>query len=228
MKWYLVFTLLSFLYSDSDLACKFHTSGRNSVQGITNSPGQGGSDSGLEHCFSSNSALCLSQALSFMGSRSHLFSKKNNFIYQIVFGTHVRSSWNSSIYSRKEVTWGNGFSSRTVLIIPQISGPLLTYLSIWTVLVFSFLKNLHIFYQEDIWKIELSAIFFKIFISSIIVDLQCFVNFCGTAKWPSYKYIYFFSHYAPSCSITSDQIQFLCCTAGSHCFPTPNTSVCVC
>ena len=53
--------------------------------------------------------------------------------------------------------------------------------------------------------IEESRFFFKIFIFSIIVDLQCSVNFCYTAKWPSHTYIYIlFLTYPPSCSITSD------------------------
>ena len=57
---------------------------------------------------------------------------------------------------------------------------------------------------------------FKIFIFSVIVDLQCSVNFYCTAV--TYTYIYththiylhtlFFSHFPPSCSITSDYIQF--------------------
>ena len=39
----------------------------------------------------------------------------------------------------------------------------------------------------------------------IIVDLQCSISFCYTAKWPSYTlYTFFFSHYPPSCSITND------------------------
>ena len=46
-------------------------------------------------------------------------------------------------------------------------------------------------------------LFFMIF-SPIIVGLQCSVNFYCTAKWPShiymYIYIYFFSHFPPSCS----------------------------
>ena len=49
----------------------------------------------------------------------------------------------------------------------------------------------------------------KIFL--ILVDLHNSVNFCCVAKWPSYTHIYilyFFSHYPPSCSITSDWISF--------------------
>ena len=52
--------------------------------------------------------------------------------------------------------------------------------------------------------------YFNIFCFPIIIDLQCSVNFCCTAKWQSYIYIYTyiyinvysFSHYPPSCSIT--------------------------
>ena len=43
---------------------------------------------------------------------------------------------------------------------------------------------------------------FMIFISSIIVGLECSVNFCYTSKWPSHTYIYIFSriilHHVPS------------------------------
>ena len=56
--------------------------------------------------------------------------------------------------------------------------------------------------------------YFKIFIFSIVVDLQCSVNFYCTAKWPSHTHththththahIFFFSHYPPSHSIISD------------------------
>ena len=58
--------------------------------------------------------------------------------------------------------------------------------------------------------------FFKIFFFlKIIVDLQCSVNFCCTAKWPSYTYvcvciyIYTYIHSFPhilSCSIRSNWI----------------------
>ena len=48
-----------------------------------------------------------------------------------------------------------------------------------------------------------SGFFFKIFIFSIIGDLQCSVNFYHRAKWPSHTYIYtfFFLHYLPLCSM---------------------------
>ena len=50
--------------------------------------------------------------------------------------------------------------------------------------------------------------FLMILIFSIIVGLQCSVNFYCTAKWPSlslsHTHIFFFSHYLPSCSITGD------------------------
>ena len=51
-----------------------------------------------------------------------------------------------------------------------------------------------------------SFFFFNIFVFSIIVDLQCSVSSCHTAEWPSCTWMYtlFFSHYPPSCSITSD------------------------
>ena len=52
-----------------------------------------------------------------------------------------------------------------------------------------------------------------------MIYLQCSVNFCCTAMWPSHTYIYtfFFSHYPPSFSITSDYIySSLCYAAGSH------------
>ena len=44
----------------------------------------------------------------------------------------------------------------------------------------------------------------------IIVSLLCSVSFYPTAECPSHTCIYtfFFSHYPPSCSITSDEIQF--------------------
>ena len=39
--------------------------------------------------------------------------------------------------------------------------------------------------------------FFKIFVFSIIIDLQRPVNFCCTAEWPSHTYTFFSSHYPP-------------------------------
>ena len=47
------------------------------------------------------------------------------------------------------------------------------------------------------------------YIFFIIVDLQCCVNFCYMQSDPViHIYTFFFSHYPPSCSITSDQISF--------------------
>ena len=65
-------------------------------------------------------------------------------------------------------------------------------------------------------------IWFLIF--SIKVDLQCSVNFYCTPKWPIYKYIFFVSHYPPSCSIASDYSS-LYYTPGFHCSSTPNAGV---
>ena len=44
----------------------------------------------------------------------------------------------------------------------------------------------------------------------ILVDLQCSVNFCCTAKWPGFTCFYtgFFSYYQLSSSTTSDWIEF--------------------
>ena len=50
-----------------------------------------------------------------------------------------------------------------------------------------------------------------IFIFSIVIGLQCSVNFRLYSKVTQshiYVYAFFFSHYLPSCSIISDQIQF--------------------
>ena len=52
--------------------------------------------------------------------------------------------------------------------------------------------------RPSVWGYVLFLIFFIILI----------YNFCCTAKWPSYTYIYtfFFSHHPPLCSVTSDWI----------------------
>ena len=70
--------------------------------------------------------------------------------------------------------------------------------------------------------------FFKIFIFSIIVDLQCSATFYCAAVTQSYIYIYIlFSHiilhHVPS-QVT--RYSSLCCTAGSHCLSTPS-AVCL-
>ena len=70
-----------------------------------------------------------------------------------------------------------------------------------------------------------------IFIFSHIFDLECFVNFYSTAKWPShthththiYIYIHSFSyiifHHVPS---QATGYTSLCYTARSYCLSTPN------
>ena len=72
------------------------------------------------------------------------------------------------------------------------------------------------------------TLFFKIFIFSLIGDLQCSVNFCCIAKWPSHTYKYSFSHFILH-HVQSQVTRYssLCYTAGSHCFSTPNTIVCI-
>ena len=63
----------------------------------------------------------------------------------------------------------------------------------------------------------------------IVVDLQCSVNFCRTAKWPSYTYICIHSfshiilHHVPS---QMTRYSSLCHTAGSHFSCTPNATFC--
>ena len=66
--------------------------------------------------------------------------------------------------------------------------------------------------------------FFMIFIFSIIVDLQCSVNFYCTAKWPHHTYRYSFSHIILH-HVT--RYSSLCYTAGSHCLSTPHAVVCI-
>ena len=91
------------------------------------------------------------------------------------------------------------------------------------------LKNCVVYYLSC--KSSLCILYF-LTLKIIIVDLQCSVNFCYTAKWPSHIlflvlssimfyrkwldivpnapvihiYAFFFSYYLPSCSITSDWI----------------------
>ena len=68
-------------------------------------------------------------------------------------------------------------------------------------------------------KCMANSIHFKKFYWSI-VDLHCFVNFCYTAKWLSYTYIYSFSYYFPLWLIPDINYisnSFLCCTVGLCC-----------
>ena len=86
-----------------------------------------------------------------------------------------------------------------------------------------------------LWKIVqgLLKYFFMIFIFSIIVDLQCSVNFYPTAQWPSHTYIYTHTHafshiilhHVPS-PVTGWSSMYY--AAGSHCLSTPNAVVCIC
>ena len=73
-------------------------------------------------------------------------------------------------------------------------------------------------------------LYFKNFTFSIVGDLQCSVNFCCTAKWPSHNYIYtfFFSYYPHHVSSQVTRYTSLCYTAGSHCLSIPKAIVCIC
>ena len=68
------------------------------------------------------------------------------------------------------------------------------------------------FVSRSIFFYIVSSIFLlMIFNFSIIVGSQCSVNFLLYNKVTQshiYTYTFFFSHYPPSCSITSHQIQF--------------------
>ena len=76
---------------------------------------------------------------------------------------------------------------------------------------------------------QLFAFFVFNFLNSSIVDLQCSVNFCCTAKWPSQTYIniYSFSHIIFH-HVLSRVIGYSspCCTAGPHCISILNAIVC--
>ena len=48
--------------------------------------------------------------------------------------------------------------------------------------------------------------FFKFFFFFLLVDLQCLAISFLQQLTQSHMYIFFFSHYAPSCSIPSDQL----------------------
>ena len=77
--------------------------------------------------------------------------------------------------------------------------------------------------------------YFMIFIFSIIVDLQCSVNFCcKVTQSHTYIYIYIyiymhsFSHIILHCVLSQvTRYRSLCYSAGSHRLSTPNAIVCI-
>ena len=59
------------------------------------------------------------------------------------------------------------------------------------------------------------------FFNWCIIDLQCYVNFCCTAKWFSYMYIYvLLLNILFHCGLSQDiEYRSLCCTVGPCCLP---------
>ena len=63
-----------------------------------------------------------------------------------------------------------------------------------------------------------------------MVDLQCYVNFCCIAKWPSYAYIYIYILFLIIFYNVLSQVigySFLCYTEGLYCLSILNVIVCI-
>ena len=66
-----------------------------------------------------------------------------------------------------------------------------------------------------------------IFIGVSVVDLQCCVRFCSTAKWSSCIYIFSFLESFPIWSLQSNEKSYLCYTVGSYWLPILHIVMCI-
>ena len=78
-------------------------------------------------------------------------------------------------------------------------------------------------------RVRQSYFFLKILFYWSIVDVQCCVHFCCTAKWFSYTYIYILFHIPFHYGLSQDiEYSSLCSTVGPCCLSILYIIVCIC
>ena len=95
---------------------------------------------------------------------------------------------------------------------------------IYTQALFLLLLQIYIYsHSSGLPLVYCKAIGFMIFIFSIIMIYSVLsVSTVQQCDPVLHTYIFFFSHYPPSGSVTVARYCSLCSTAGSHCLSTPN------